>query len=317
MSDFKAVAIGGGTGLPIVLRALKGLTTEITAIVTMADDGGSSGKLREELGILPPGDVRNCLVALAEDENSELVEIIRYRFPTGWSLAEHNLGNLIIAGMADYKGGFIEAIDALSRLLGVKGAVLPSTLENVRLYADIGGGSVLAGQARIARTELIRHVHLEPKNAVAYEPAVAAISSADLVIISPGSLFTSILPNLLIKGIKEAIAETNARKVFILNTMNMRRETFGMTGADYLEALERHNCANIIDTVLAHEGPALKDVPTPERETAHSVEYDPNDVSRLGLTLVTADVADGTHPLRHDPNKLRALLAGLVKPDAN
>ncbi|MFH1736748.1 MAG: gluconeogenesis factor YvcK family protein [Actinomycetota bacterium] len=315
MSDFKAVAIGGGTGLPIVLRALKGLTAEITAIVTMADDGGSSGKLREELGILPPGDVRNCLAALAADENTELVEMIQYRFTTGWSLAEHNLGNLIIAGMADYKGGFIEAIDALSRLLGVKGAVLPSTLENVRLYADVGGGSILAGQARIARTELIRHVHLEPKNAAAYEPAVEAIGSADLVIIGPGSLFTSLLPNLLIKGIKEEIAKTDALKVFILNTMNMRRETFGMTGTGYLEALERHNCAALIDTVLTHEGPALEDVSTPQGETAHPVEYDQDDFLKRDLTLVTADVADETYPLRHDPNKLRTALAGVVKPD--
>lgn len=315
MSDFKAVAIGGGTGLPIVLRALKGLTAKITAIVTMADDGGSSGKLREELGILPPGDVRNCLVALAEDENSELVKMIQYRFPTGWSLAEHNLGNLIIAGMADYKGGFIEAIDALARILGVKGAVLPSTLENVRLYADIGGGSVLAGQARIARTELIRHVHLEPKNAAAYEPAAAAIGAADLVIIGPGSLFTSLLPNILINGINNALTNSNALKVFILNTMNMRRETFGMTGADYLEALERHNCANMIDTVLTHEGPALKDVSTPEGEVAHPVDYDKDDFLKRGLTLVTADVADERHPLWHDPNKLRTLLAGLVKTD--
>jgi uncharacterized cofD-like protein len=297
------------------LRALKGLTTEITAIVTMADDGGSFGKLREELGILPPGDVRNCLAALAADENTELVEMIQYRFSTGWSLAEHNLGNLIIAGMADYKGGFIEAIDALARILGVKGAVLPSTLENVRLYADIGGGSVLAGQARIARTELIRHVHLEPKNAAAYEPAAAAIGAADLVIIGPGSLFTSLLPNILINGINNALTNSNALKVFILNTMNMRRETFGMTGADYLEALERHNCANMIDTVLTHEGPVLKDVPTPEGEVAHPVDYDQEDFLKRGLTLVTADVADETHPLRHDPNKLRTLLAGLVKTD--
>lgn len=308
----KAVAIGGGTGLPIVLRALKGLAAEITAIVTMADDGGSSGKLREELGILPPGDIRNCLAALAADENAELVEMIQYRFSIGWSLAEHNLGNLIIAGMADYKGGFIEAIDALSRLLGVSGAVLPSTLENVRLYADIGGGSVLAGQARIARTELIRHVHLEPRAAAAYKPAVEAIGVADLVIIGPGSLFTSLLPNLLISGIKDAVKNSNARKVFILNTMNMRRETFGMTGADYLEALERHNCTNMIDVILAHGDSALKDVPTPEGETAHPVEYDPNDFSRPGLTLIMADVADRSQPLRHDTDKLRSALADLL-----
>ncbi len=311
--DCRAVALGGGTGLPVVLKSLKGWATDITAIVTMADDGGSSGKLRQELGILPPGDIRNCLVALAQEEDGELVRMMRYRFPAGWSLAEHNLGNLMIAGMADYTGGFIEAIETLSRLLTVQGKVFPSTLDDVTLFADIGGGSVLAGQARIARTERIRHVHLEPRDAVAYAPAVEAINRADLIIIGPGSLFTSIIPNLLVLGIAEAIATSPARKVFLLNTMNMRRETFGMTGSDYLEALLRHVPERFIDTVVVHNGPPPGSIATDEGEVAHAVEFDQASASALGLTVIADDLIDESAPLQHDPSKLGAVLQSMMK----
>jgi uncharacterized cofD-like protein len=312
-TGLKAVAIGGGTGLPIVLKALKGWSDEITAIVTMADDGGSSGKLRQELGILPPGDIRNCLAALAADEKKELVEILQYRFPTGWSLAEHSLGNLIIAGMADYKGGFAEAVEALSGLLGVNGQVLPSTLDDVNLFADTGGGSILAGQAAIARTEQIRQVHLEPSDAEAYPPAVQALKDADLIVFGPGSLFTSLLPNLLIHGVAEAVLGSRARKVFILNIMNMRRETFSMSGEDYLEALTRHVPLETIDTIVAHGERPLESIITPEGETALPVEFDLEPVEALGLQVVIADLADEAAPLRHDPVKLAGVLRQFFK----
>jgi uncharacterized cofD-like protein len=310
-SDIKAVAVGGGTGLPIVLRSLKDWAGEITAIVTMADDGGSSGKLRQELGILPPGDIRNCLAALAPDTQSELVDMLQYRFPAGWTLAEHSLGNLVIAGMSDYKGGFVEAVEALSYLLDIKGRVLPSTLDDVNLFADMGGGSILAGQARIARTEQIRHVHLEPRKAAAYPPAVDAINQADLIVIGPGSLFTSIIPNLLVHGIAEAIAVSDARKVLVLNIMNMRQETFAMTGLDYLEALGRHAPPEIVDTVLAHGGWLPETVATPEGEIAVAVEFDQAAARNLGMEVVIADLADDKEPLRHDYVKLSKVLQEL------
>lgn len=310
-SGIKAVAIGGGTGLPIVLKALKDWAVETTAIVTMADDGGSSGKLRQELGILPPGDIRNCLAALASDDRAELVAMLQYRFPTGWSLAEHSLGNLIIAGMADYKGGFIEAIETMSALLETKGRVLPSTLDDVNLFADMGGGSMLAGQARIARTEQIRQIHLEPRDAEAYPPAIQALKDADLIVIGPGSLFTSLIPNLLIDGVAETIAVSGARKVLILNIMNMRQETFDMSGADYLEALSRHVPMKIIDTIVAHGNRPLDSVVTSEGETALPVEFDAAAAEMSGLNVIQADLADEAEPLRHDPAKLAAVLRAI------
>ncbi len=308
----KAVAIGGGTGLPIVLKALKDWAGGITAIVTMADDGGSSGKLRQELGMLPPGDVRNCLTALAPSEKSELIDMLQYRFPTGWTLAEHSLGNLIIAGLADYKGGFVEAIEALSTMLDVKGRVLPSTLDDVNLFADLGGGSILAGQARIARTEQIRRIHLEPRDAAAYPPAIEAINQADLIVIGPGSLFTSIIPNLLIHNVAEAIAASRARKVFVLNIMNMRRETFAMTGVDYLEALSRHAPPETIDTVLAHGGRIPDSVETAEGEVAEAVDFDADAARANGLDVIVADLIDDKEPLRHDFIKLGQVLQRLA-----
>lgn len=311
-SGTKAVAVGGGTGLPIVLKSLKDWAGKVTAIVTMADDGGSSGKLRQELGMLPPGDVRNCLAALAPAAKYELIDMLQYRFPSGWTLAEHSLGNLVIAGMADYKGGFVEAVEALSAMLDIKGRVLPSTLDDVNLFADIGSGSVMAGQARIARIEQIRRVHLEPRDAAAYPPAIEAINQADLIVIGPGSLFTSIIPNLLIHGVAEAIAESRARKVFVLNIMNMRRETFAMTGIDYLNALSRHAPPEIVDTILAHVGKLPDSVATPEGERAVAVEFDHSAARDMGLDVITADLADDKEPLRHDYVKLSRSLQRLV-----
>lgn len=308
----RVVAIGGGTGLPIVLRALKELDADITAIVTMADDGGSSGKLREELGILPPGDIRNCLAALATDPGAELVALLQYRFPTGRTLAEHSLGNFMIAGMADYKGGFIEAIDSLSEMLQAQGRVMPSTLADVNLFADIGEDSFLAGQAKIARTELIRQVHLEPRDAPAYAPAVDSVRQADLIIIGPGSLFTSIMPNLLIKEMAAAIAGSPARKIFVLNTMNMRQETFGMSGSEYVDAVLRHASGVIVDTVLAHNGSEPEQIETREGETAYRVAIDENEIRQKGIKVITADIADDADPLRNDPSKLAAVFAAFL-----
>lgn len=309
----RVVAIGGGTGLPLVLRALKDSAAKLTAIVTMADDGGSSGKLREELGILPPGDVRNCLTALAEDPDSDLVHLLQYRFPTGRTLAEHSLGNLVIAGMTDYEGGFVPATRTLSGLLRCQGTVLPSTLADVNLFADIGGDSYMAGQARIARTERIRQVHLEPRDAPAYPPAVDAIQTADLIIIAPGSLFTSIIPNLLIAGVAKAMAVADCPKVFVLNTMNMRAETFGMTGTDYVEALFRHAPPAIIDSVLAHNGFLPESVPAPAGKTAHKVDYDRATLSAKGLRVWEADIAAPEQPFQHDVGKLSEVFRQIIR----
>ncbi len=309
----RVVAIGGGTGLPIVLRALKKASLRPTAIVTMADDGGSSGKLREELGILPPGDIRNCLVALAANPNSELVHLLQYRFPMGRTLAEHSLGNLVIAGMTDYEGGFVSALRTLARLLDCQGTVLPSTLADVNLFADVGSDSFLAGQARIARSERIRRVHLEPRDAPAYAPAKAAITTADLLIISPGSLFTSIIPNLLVKGVAAAMVAADCPKVLVLNTMSMRAETTGMTGNDYVEALLAHAPAGIIDSVLVHDGPLPETTPSPAGDVARRVVYDRGALEATGLKVWAADIASLDQPLLHDVAKLAKIFQLIIR----
>ena len=203
----RAVAIGGGTGLPLVLRCLVDLGFATSAVVTVADDGGSSGSLRRELGILPPGDIRNCLVALAQPGHP-LAEVFQYRFPAGEGLAGHALGNLIIAALAEIEGGFAEGIDAAGVLLGCRGRVLPSTLTDVVLSAEDECGDRITGQANVARsTAPVHRVHMDPHEPPAYPPAIEAIGAADLVVIGPGSLYTSVIPNLLVAGVADALRD--------------------------------------------------------------------------------------------------------------
>lgn len=304
MSARSAVAIGGGTGLPLVLGCLLRGGFDTTAVVTVADDGGSSGLLRRELGMLPPGDIRNCLVAMAEP-GSQLARVFQYRFAEGEGLAGHALGNLVIAALTDIEGGFAEAVEAAGRLLEVRGRVLPSTLADVRLLGRDAAGRLVIGQANLAQSEgPVATVCIEPEPAPAYPEALEAVRSADLIVIGPGSLFTSVIPNFLVEGMTEAVMQSEATVVYVCNVGNLRGETAGMDAADHVEALVRHGLGGAIDVALVN-APASAD-------DAAYVASGPAVLSRIeahSIRTVLAEFADQDRPMRHDPERLAVALA--------
>jgi uncharacterized cofD-like protein len=303
----RAVAVGGGTGLPKVLRCLLELGCDTTAVVTMADDGGSSGHLRRELGMLPPGDARNCLVAMAADPHSSLASVFSYRFPHGEGLAGHALGNLVIAALADIEGSFPAALDAAGRLLGSRGRVVPSTLDDVVLAAEDVEGVRVVGQRNVAESVTpIARVRFVGGEASAFPPAAEAITEADLVVIGPGSLFTSILPNFLVAGIRDAVLATRGTVVYVCNVANQRGETTGMDAADHLDALTRHGLAGAIDVVLLHD-----EASHPLPADLDPVHAGPAVLARMratGVETLTADLIDAADPRHHDRDALAAAL---------
>lgn len=300
----KIVAIGGGTGLSTLLRGLKHYTANITAIVTVADDGGSSGRLRRELGVLPPGDFRNCLAALADDE-ALTTQLFQYRFaPAQKDLDGHALGNLFITAMADVAGSFEQALVESSRVLAITGRILPSTLSDVTLCADIRNGAGLEnieGESNITHFGgAIERVFLKPEHVRAYPETIRAILDADLVVLGPGSLYTSILPNLMIESMPEALRASRAMKMYVCNVATQHGETDGYTVLDHTRAIEQHIGTGIIDVVLANSRMDVLWVNSPQGvgETVH--------IPTLGgpPQITTADVVDQTHPWRHDSDKL-------------
>ena len=311
----RAVAIGGGTGLSSLLRGLKEHTTNITAIVTVADDGGSSGKLRQELGVLPPGDFRNCLAALAGDE-ALLTQLFQYRF--GQNVVDgHSFGNLFITAMSSITGDFERALEESSKVLAVRGRIVPSTLENVTLCADLrgeaealGAGRVVEGESQIPKAGLpIERVFLRPGRVRAYPGAVQAILAADLIVIGPGSLYTSVLPNLLVEDIVKAIRASRAAKVYVCNVAIQPGETNGYDVAAHVAALERHIGPGLFDYVLANN---RSDIPLPDHlPPEEMVALKPEAIR--GYRLVAADVVDLTNPWRHNPGKLAAAVMGLCE----
>jgi uncharacterized cofD-like protein len=309
----RAVAIGGGTGLPKVLWCLLETGYDTTAVVTMADDGGSSGHLRRELGMLPPGDARNCLVAMAADPSSSLARVFSYRFPYGEGLAGHALGNLIIAALADIEGSFPAALDAAGALLAARGRVVPSTLDDVILVAEDVEGVRVVGQKNVAESVTpIARVRFDGGVAEAYQPAAQAIADADLVVIGPGSLFTSILPNFLAGGIREALLQTRGRVVFVCNVANQRGETTGMDAADHLEALHRHGLAGAVDVVLLHDVGAH---PLPaELDPVKANEAQVARIRATGADTFLANLVDAADPRHHDPALLLAALREVSRP---
>jgi uncharacterized cofD-like protein len=300
----KAVAIGGGTGLPKVLWCLLEEGYDTTAVVTVADDGGSSGALRAELGMLPPGDARNCLVAMSADPDSTIARVFSYRFPHGAGLAGHSLGNLVIAALADMETSFPAALEAAGRLLGSRGRVLPSTLDDVILAADDVAGERVVGQRNVAASRSpIACVHYAGEDrARAYPPALEAIETADVVVIGPGSLFTSILPNFLVDGMIDALRHTRARVVYVCNVANQRGETTGMDAADHVDALLRHGLTDCIDVVLVHD-----ETGSPLPREADAVRTGPAAMERLtssGVRVHVSDLADPADWRHHDRDAL-------------
>lgn len=292
------VAIGGGTGLSVLLRGLRHHTDNLTAIITVADDGGSSGRLREEMGVLPPGDFRNCLVAMSEAE-TVLTDLFQHRFKQGDGLKGHSFGNLFIVAMSEITNSFEQALAESSRVLAVHGQVLPSTLANLQLRARFTDGVIVDGESQItARNGEIESILIDPADAEASPMAIRAIEEADLVVIGPGSLYTSVLPNLLVTGIGEALRHTAAPKVYVCNVATEIGETQDYTVAKHLAVLQRHTFGAIADFVLANDTP---------RQLGPLFEGQPviNDGTHLNYsTLVLADLADVDHPVRHNSGKL-------------
>jgi uncharacterized cofD-like protein len=306
----RIVTIGGGTGLSTMLRGLKHHTANITAIVTVADDGGSSGRLRRELGVLPPGDFRNCIVALADAEPL-MAKLFQYRFSQGSGLDGHSFGNLFIVAMSGITGNFEEAIREASRVLAVNGQILPSTLENVTLCAEQTDGAHVRGESQISATTLpIRRVYLQPDRPAAYPDAVKAILEADIIVVGPGSLYTSILPNLLVDGIAKALLASDAFKVYVCNVATQPGETDGFQMGDHVKALLSHLKGNPFHAVLANDN--LSGVIKPEWNV-QAVSASPADLPDDGPELVLADVLDPRNPLRHSPEKLSAALMRLYE----
>lgn len=311
------VAIGGGTGMPGLLRGLTPFTRNITAIVTVADDGGSSGRLRKEFGLLPPGDFRNNLAALARDETL-MSQVLQYRFggrvgqnegreSSSQTLQGHAFGNLLLAALTGITGSFDEALLAAQRVLALRGRVLPSTLENVTLVAEVAcpdGTMEIAGESAIPESGgRIERVRLEPVSARAYPPALRAIFQADLIVIGPGSLYTSILPNLLITDLAEALVHTNARVLYLCNLATQPGETDDYSVADHVEAIRRHTPENLLDAILANDNLSVPD------DTGGGLTRFVQPVAPNGIPLITADLVDEARPWRHDSAKLaRAVL---------
>ncbi|MBE0449100.1 MAG: uridine diphosphate-N-acetylglucosamine-binding protein YvcK [Actinobacteria bacterium] len=312
MARVKAVAIGGGTGLPVALKSLKQYADEVTAIVSVADDGGSSGRLRKDIGILPPGDIRNCLAALAKDEL--VVDLFRYRFTQGDGISGHNLGNLIIAALTDLRGSFDEGIRAASELLSVQGHVFPSTVSDVTLHAATFTGEPIAGQVSIARTTRpLKEVYIDPPDVEAYPPAVEAIIGADQVVIGPGSVFTSILPNLMVPGIGNALAGAEAIKIYVCNVMTQPGETDLFTACDHIATIIDHGSIDWIDVAIINASPIPGDKIIDYAESRrYPVSVDAEDIRALGVNLVLADVLNEDRPSCHDPDKLAAILRELI-----
>lgn len=309
----RIVALGGGTGLSTLLRGLKAYSDNITAIVSVADDGGSSGKLRESAGILPPGDIRQCLVALAEEE-SVTGQLFQYRFSDDYSLGGHSFGNLFIAAMSDIAGSFEQGVVESSRVLAVRGQVVPSTLKQVTLAADVRvdngeqgyGWQRVVGESAIpaARHDIVR-VFLEPETAPAYPEAVKAILQADIIIAGPGSLFTSVLPNLLVPGIGAAIRAARARKVYVCNVATQPGETTHFDVDAHVEALRRH-VGDLFPLVLANDH-----ILPPHGVNAHLQPVALPTTEPTAYTLLTADVIDEERPWRHDSAKLAQVLMSI------
>lgn len=310
----RIVTIGGGTGLGTILRGLKKVTNNLTAIVTVADDGGSSGRLRAEFGILPPGDIRNCLIAMADLE--PLMErLMQYRFNGGTGLSGHSFGNLFITAMTGITGDFEKAIEASSQVLAVKGRVYPATLENVELNAELSDGRKINGESAIGKSPCsIHRVYLEPTSAKALPEAIKAIEEADVVILGPGSLYTSVIPPLLVEGITEALLTTGAPKVYICNVMTQPGETTGFAASDHLRAIIDHTGENIIDYVIINNQPVPEKARlTYAEEGATPVVPDREKVSRLGSVPIIDSLLQTNGLVRHNADRLARLVLGLAR----
>ncbi|MBA2175630.1 YvcK family protein [Halobacillus locisalis] len=310
----RVVVIGGGTGMPVLLRGLKDLPIHLSAIVTVADDGGSSGRLRTELAIPAPGDIRNVVAALSDAEPM-LLDLFQHRFAEGNGLSGHSMGNLLLAAMASMTGDFYRGIKEISRVLNVRGEIYPIANHSMNLHAEMEDGTVVTGESQIPKqNKKIKRVYVSPTPVQPLPEAVHAIKSADLIIISPGSLYTSILPNIIIPEIGEALRETKADVTYICNVMTQEGETSEYTAADHLQALFDHIGNDVIQSVVVHNQPIeQKYKKAYARENAEPVIYDIDRIKSMGIKVIEEDIIDHSQPmLRHDTSKLAQLLHSML-----
>jgi len=309
---YKIVAVGGGTGLSTMLRGLKKHTSNLTAVVTVSDDGGSSGRLQKELGVLPPGDIRNCLVALADDE-ALVTDLFRYRFTEGDGLSGHSFGNLFLAAMTGITGNFDEAIKVSSRVLNIKGRVLPATLSVARLCARLADGTIVEGESNISASRApIASVYLDPGRALPLDEVIAAIREADAIILGPGSLYTSILPNLLVERVAREIEAANAVKLYVCNVMTQPGETDGYSASRHVEALIANAGARVCDVVVVNDELPRKLLDAYADEGQLPVVVDKARLDRLGVRTIRASVMSETQTVRHDSDRLAAVVIGII-----
>ena len=329
----RIVALGGGTGLSMVLRGLKDFVefrttpragsgnaprdaksqirpiSDLVAIVAVTDDGGSSGRLRREYSVLPPGDIRNCMVALSKDEHL-LGKLFQYRFPAGRGLAGHSFGNLFLTALTNVTGDFPEAVRVSSRVLAIRGRIFPSTAQNVTLEAKLDGGKLVKGETNISRSRhRIVSVNLVPKRVKPLAEALDAIRKADLILVGPGSLYTSLIPNLLVDGVADAIHKSKATCVYIANLMTQPGETQHYSVADHVNAIYEHSRAGLFDFVVINRmAIPAKILKRYRAEGAEPVQPSAAELKRMGIRYITGDLAHNQRVVRHDQHKLTRLL---------
>jgi uncharacterized cofD-like protein len=317
----RVVAFGGGTGLAAVLRGLKKhlypsraeggrvALTDLAAVVTVTDDGGSSGRLRRDYHVLPPGDIRNCLVALSADE-ALLGRLFQYRFPRGPALGGHSFGNLFLTALAGVTGDFAEAVRLSSEVLAIRGRIFPSATEPVTLEAELDNGDRVRGETRISRSRRrIHRVRLQPRHSRPLPEVLDAIRQADLIFIGPGSLYTSVISNLLVDGVAEAVRRSKASRVYIANLMTQPGETIGYTASDHLQALIDHFGPGLVDwVVLNRRVPSARLAGRYRAAGASLVEPDTERLETMGVGWVAADLIDEGDVARHSPERLGRLL---------
>ena len=305
VENLRVVAFGGGTGLPVLLRGLRDRVKDLTAVVTVADDGGSSGRLRHELGVAPPGDVRNCLVALAG--RKRLAEVFNYRFEAPGELNDHSVGNIIIAALSDMAGDFCEGVEQAARFLRIKGRVLPAATESLTLVVRYADGTVTRGESVVHEMDKeVARVAVEPEGAQAPPGVIGAIRTADVLVLGPGSLFTSTIPALLGGGVREALDDFGGPVVYVSNVMTQLGETNGFTVSDHVRAITEH-LGPVVTDVLVHSGDLSPGtLARYEAERAAPVEVDAEVMRAMGLRVRAADLlsADDGAGVRHDPGRL-------------
>lgn len=310
----RIITVGGGTGLSVILSGLKEYTSNITAIVTVADSGGSSGRLREQFDILPPGDIRNCLVALA-DAPVLMRDLFQFRFEKNSELSGHNFGNLFITVMTQLTGDFEKAIKESSRVLAIRGQVIPSTLNSVSLIAKYKDGSSTEGEDKIPKRNLpIDRVYLKPDDCLPTSEAVKAIHEAQVIILGPGSLYTSIIPNLLIKEITKAIVASGAIKIYVCNIMTQHGETDGYSAYDHVNAIIKHSHPKVLDYCIVSSAVLSKElIERYKQEKSYPIVADTRRIKTLGYRIIEEEIVTAEDYIRHDPVKLAKIILSMIE----